>query len=182
MIFGEKVFWWTQWWICRDYWCVIIFVQCKIKVKNLKVYFMNKTWIKPSTSLCKCWLALWPVTQPFLQCCQDDDVWDKLQESFRSRLMQTFHRSVTAPPSSSRTGESAAGRPQQTHHNFTAQEQEVMRSKLTEMRKRLRKFLVGTSQTKRMKTDDMEEWAGEQTPPPPVTCSNIRTGWPLTSQ
>lgn len=79
---------------------------------------------------------------------QDDDLLDRLQQTFQSRLMETFsselHHSVRTPPGS-RT------------RAMTSEEQEVIpiQSKLYELRKRLRDFLgqVGTPHSKRMKMD-----------------------------
>ncbi|XP_044062713.1 mucin-5AC isoform X2 [Siniperca chuatsi] len=111
---------------------------------------------------------------------QDDDVLNKLQESFQIREMETFsselNPSVPMPPSSSRNTEgdrSAVGRPRRPldteasggdtvvegskRSKVTSEEQEVItsKSKLKTTRKRLREFLdlVGTPGSKRTKTE-----------------------------
>ncbi|XP_041798506.1 transcription intermediary factor 1-beta isoform X2 [Chelmon rostratus] len=118
---------------------------------------------------------------------KDDGALNKLQESFQSRLMETFsselHSELTPPSSSStdrrhKNGSEVTPEEQEVIANgseVTPEEQEVIangsevtpeeqevtasRSNGSEMRKRLRQLLdlVGTSGSKRRKTDKMEE-------------------------
>nr|XP_020474525.1 uncharacterized protein PB18E9.04c-like [Monopterus albus] len=83
---------------------------------------------------------------------QDDDVLNKLRESFQIRsvkmLRSKLHSSLLTPPH--RGGDCTD--PQQLQRPDTASS---TRSKLKETRKRLREFLTWTSEAKRMKKDEM---------------------------
>lgn len=91
------------------------------------------------------------LTCPFLQGCHDNSVWNKLKESFRRILTETLNSDPqpSVVPSSRNTAETTSRPP---CGETVVQEQEVIRSKLTQLRKRLKDFLVDTSDPKRIKT------------------------------
>nr|XP_046256117.1 E3 ubiquitin-protein ligase TRIM33 isoform X2 [Scatophagus argus] len=123
---------------------------------------------------------------------QDGDALKKLQRSFHSRLVQTFgselHPSVLKPQSrNTEGGKSCVTRPHTGHQKgseVTAEEQEVIisRPKLTEIKKRLRDFLVGTPGSKRRKTDQDGGVRPRTKPQLTFGLQTIRMSRPLTSQ
>ncbi|KAM9353584.1 uncharacterized protein trim33l [Symphorus nematophorus] len=84
---------------------------------------------------------------------QDDDVLDKLQQSFQSRLMETFGPELHPPPSE-KTKEGSEVADSEGGSDVTSEEQEAFTSdsKLMETRKRLKEFL-GKSGSKRRRMD-----------------------------
>ncbi|XP_076592588.1 transcription intermediary factor 1-beta isoform X2 [Chaetodon auriga] len=115
------------------------------------------------------------VSSVFRDASQDDGVLNKLQETFQSRLMETFSPELHSAPSSSTEGgdgsertpverEVNAGESKESERTPEKQEVKACESKVMEMRKRLRQFLdlVETSASKRRKTDKMEERDGGQ--------------------
>lgn len=83
---------------------------------------------------------------------------DQLQETLQSRLRDTLNLELRASPAKTASGgEFTAGRASRPHCDVTTDRQEVVRSKLTELRKRLRDLMVDRSVSKKRKTEHLEE-------------------------